>query len=371
MKIALAVPAYAPAWGYGGPVTNVQVLAQGLRRQGHEVIVITSTLADDRGGRLAPGRAEDDGIPVLRLPTQFAYRWAPWVAWRVPANGIDMLHVFGAWNGFSYAAIGWARRSRIPCIWEPSGMLGSCGRKRLIKRVLHKVNARYARLTSGLLWTSRVERQEAPRTIQGRPHWFRPNPVPDMAAVTKLSMAEAREQLGWPVDGIVYGYLGRIAERKGVDTLLAAWELSGTAASLALAGPGESERLVKRMAEGRQRGVHYLGSVQGGRKQAFLAAIDVLVLVPACGENFGIVVTEALAAGTPVLATEAVGAAEWLRGCGVSIVPAGIEQLSALFRDLHIPDQEPTVPPDLSMENIATRMARIYGEIESHDRAAD
>ena len=55
MRIVHAVPVYAPAWQFGGPVLSVSRLCEALARSGHEVRVITTnagiTLPEDSLGK--------------------------------------------------------------------------------------------------------------------------------------------------------------------------------------------------------------------------------------------------------------------------------------------------------------------------------
>ncbi len=104
-------------------------------------------------------------------------------------------------------------------------------------------------------------------------------------------------------------FLGRIHRKKGIDLLLKAFgELAMGDERLVLAGPiedvvyeGELKRLAKPFADR----VTWAGMLRGDGKWGALRAADALVL-PSHQENFGLVVAEALAVGTPVLITDKV-----------------------------------------------------------------
>ena len=114
-------------------------------------------------------------------------------------------------------------------------------------------------------------------------------------------------------------FLGRIDPKKGVEMLLAAYAsiysfaiASGTAPVLVLAGPefhpGFSSLCRNSMQQlGLRDGVDVLWAchLDHDLKWAALEAADALVL-PSHQENFGYVVAEALAVGTPVLISERV-----------------------------------------------------------------
>ncbi len=102
--------------------------------------------------------------------------------------------------------------------------------------------------------------------------------------------------------------LGRLAHQKGQDLLLEAWERSRPdETSLFLVGPGSSESLKPLALTQWGVTVHAVG--ERDDVDAWLVACDVLVL-PSRYETVAIVVAEALASGTPVVATAVNGARE-------------------------------------------------------------
>jgi glycosyltransferase involved in cell wall biosynthesis len=111
-----------------------------------------------------------------------------------------------------------------------------------------------------------------------------------------------RERAGVGDDGFLALFVGRLEREKGVHILLTAWRDAGLEnAALALAGDGPLR------AEG------MLGPVERERLPALYAAADALVLpsirTATFTEPWGLVVNEAMHQGTPVIATDAVGAA--------------------------------------------------------------
>lgn len=116
-------------------------------------------------------------------------------------------------------------------------------------------------------------------------------------------------------------FFGRIHKTKAVDHLVAAW---GNVAnkfpewSLEIAGPdcGAVPMLKEMIAERNIPRVDFVGELHGIDKYKFLAAADLYVL-PSLTENFGITIAEALACGTPVIASHG---CPWERldekGCG-------------------------------------------------------
>jgi phosphatidylinositol alpha-mannosyltransferase len=104
--------------------------------------------------------------------------------------------------------------------------------------------------------------------------------------------------------GIVF--VGQAVERKGLPVLLRAFEAlrEHVPATLTIIGAGEQE--VEHMLLD-ERGVRALGKISDQRKRAELARADVLCAPSLGGESFGMVLTEAFAAATPVLASNIPG----------------------------------------------------------------
>jgi len=136
--------------------------------------------------------------------------------------------------------------------------------------------------------------------------------------------------LGLPGDAIVFGFVGRFDERKGVHELLDAWPAVAAAvpaAHLVLVGRGGLEAAAHERLGGDAR-VHFTG--YRADVAALLRAFDVLVM-PSHWEGFGLVAAEAMAAGVPVIAGDASSLRELVRdGVNGRLVP--IRDAAALAR---------------------------------------
>ena len=134
-------------------------------------------------------------------------------------------------------------------------------------------------------------------------------------------------------------FLGRLHPHKGLETLLLAWDrLKRTSAGwkLLIAGPGREHHRKKLRRDIRVLNLHstvnLLGAVYGETKSKLLRDAHVLVL-PSKSENFGLVVAEALACGTPVITTKGApwrDLEEWRCGWWVDI---GVEPLVKAFEE--------------------------------------
>ncbi len=107
-------------------------------------------------------------------------------------------------------------------------------------------------------------------------------------------------------------FVGQAVERKGLPVLLHAFEALREEIPATLTLVGASRQEVAHMMLD-DRGVHALGKVSEERKLAELARADVLCAPSLHGESFGMVLTEAFAAGTPVLASDIPGYRDVLR----------------------------------------------------------
>jgi phosphatidyl-myo-inositol alpha-mannosyltransferase len=117
--------------------------------------------------------------------------------------------------------------------------------------------------------------------------------------------------------------VGQAVERKGLPVLLRAFEAlrEHIPATLTLVGASAEEVAPMTLDD---RGIRALGKVSEERKQAELARADVLCAPSLHGESFGMVLTEGLAAGTPVLASDIPGYRDVLRAdVDGQLLPAG------------------------------------------------
>jgi phosphatidylinositol alpha-mannosyltransferase len=126
--------------------------------------------------------------------------------------------------------------------------------------------------------------------------------------VNAAHFASAEPLPGWPGEGGALGFLGRIDEpRKGLDVLVDAFERLAPkrpALRLLIAGPGDTDEVREALAPDLRSRVTLLGLVDEQTKARMLKSVDVYVAPNTGGESFGIVLLEALAAGTPVLASD-------------------------------------------------------------------
>jgi glycosyltransferase involved in cell wall biosynthesis len=128
------------------------------------------------------------------------------------------------------------------------------------------------------------------------------------------SKAHCRAALGLPEREPFALYVGGLVERKGVSILIRALAhetMSGHPIQVYLAGEGPQAEQLRVLASGLGLSdrVHFLGRVPKSQVHLWMGAADMLVL-PSYSEGRPNVVLEAMASGTPVVATAVSGTTE-------------------------------------------------------------
>ncbi len=108
-------------------------------------------------------------------------------------------------------------------------------------------------------------------------------------------------------------FIGRHEERKGLRVLLAAAEQLPKDVEIWVGGDGDETAALKREF-GSNAQIMWLGRISGDEKRARLAAASVFCAPSLGGESFGVVLLEAMAAGTPIVASNISGYSLVARG---------------------------------------------------------
>jgi phosphatidylinositol alpha-mannosyltransferase len=130
--------------------------------------------------------------------------------------------------------------------------------------------------------------------------------IPNGVAVANY--ANARPLSGYPRDGGTIGFIGRYEEpRKGMDVLVDAIEsmiADRPKLRVLVAGRGDAEDFAAGLPRGVSKHIHMLGQVTEPDKARLLRSVDVYCAPNTGQESFGVILLEAMAARTAVVASD-------------------------------------------------------------------
>lgn len=328
MHILHVVPYYEPALRYGGPVRSVKGLAEATARTGHRVQVFTTNIDGDGISNVPVGvPIEKNGVEVTYFDIGY-----PRKIFRAPdmtkalvnqMQAIDILHVHTVWCWPTIAAARSACAAGVPYVLAPRGMLV----KDLIERQsklaklswLWLFDRRTVRDAAALHVTSESEANDLLRLGFGSGKLV---VLPNGVELPKKNIA-SNNGLNLSMPYILF--LGRISWKKGLDRLIGALKFV-VGVRLVIAGYDENGYKDKIFHLAQESGVvdrvDFIGEVEGTDKNTLIRQASCLVL-PSYHENFGMVVIEAMATGTPVVVSEAVGLSTVVRAANAGIVTLG------------------------------------------------
>ena len=334
MRLLHVVPTYLPAVRYGGPIFAVHALCRALAARGHIVEVFTTSI-DGPGNAPVPHNEPVmmDGVKIryFASPTLRRLSWAPALAYalRHEIEGADVAHLHSVFLWPTWAAARLARRSRVPYVVSPRGMLVEKlvkSRRRLVKSawigLIERTNLEKA---AAVHVTSAVE--AAALAAFG----FHLSLV---ATVPNGADAIEHEPASDPPDDIralggarpLMLFFGRMTWVKGLDRLLQAFARTrvGTLALVGTDYDGIAPRLAQLADELNiaERVRLVPRTVSGADKEFVFAAASGFVL-PSYSESHGNAAIEAMQRGLPVIVTEDVGASDIVRESGGGIVVEG------------------------------------------------
>ena len=219
------------------------------------------------------------------------------------------------------APLVWFYHTHFPAIIDP-GSTGSSAARRIAGRAAWSYVRRLAAGYRAVLVASEsVARQLEAEGVRRVHRVALGVDLDQFTPERRVRASETRRRFGLP-DAPLAIFLGRLAEEKQIETVLAAWgEVERrTDAWLVLVGTGPREAKLRSMAESHQvRWVPY----QRDRDQVadLLSAAD-LYIAPGPAETFGLSALEAMAAGLPVLSVDSGGVADRVRASGAGALYA-------------------------------------------------
>jgi glycosyltransferase involved in cell wall biosynthesis len=328
----------------GGPARAVIDLCGALARRGHDVTLLTF---DDRDVPEAWKRSGASPRAVrIPEPGSFGLLTPEGKAIADQAiRGADALHIHGVWEPVKAALGALARQAAVPYVISLRGMLDdwSMQQRGLKKRTYLALSGRrFLENAAFVHCTAGAELEQAKKWFPRGRGLVIPNLL-DLAPYVSLPGPElARSRFPALTQGRPTAlFLSRIHYKKGIELLLQAGALlrrDGLDCNILIAGSGEEGYVasLRRLAEelGPRDRASFLGMVVGNDKLSLYQAVDAFVL-PTSQENFGFVIYESLACGTPVVTTKGVDPwPELEAGAGAAIVDAKAEAVAAGMRGL-------------------------------------
>ncbi|MCC7043673.1 MAG: glycosyltransferase [Acidobacteria bacterium] len=341
MRVLHVIPAIADR--YGGPSVVAVETVRALRGAGVDAMIATTDA--DGAERLAvpTGRVIAwQGVPAVVLPLGGGerFKWsgslARWLSGHVSA--FDIVDIHAVFSHSSVAAARACRRSAVPYVVRPHGALDpwSLTRKVWRKRlVLWSGGRRLLAGASFVQYTTAAERAGAEQALPWLPEghvvplgvdeglFAAPAPDAERPYVLTMSRLEAKKSLELLIEAfhdVAMGPLGH-------------WRL-------VVAGDGDAvyaSALRRHAAAGQAAGrIEFPGWVRGDEKRSLLARAS-LFASPSIQENFGLSLTEAMAAGVPVLVTPGVNLSDaitsagagWVVGHGRDVIAAALAHILA------------------------------------------
>lgn len=208
----------------------------------------------------------------------------------------DVVHIHAIWTPFSVRVMRWCVRNNIPFIVSTHGCL--------MPRVLQKGRLKKWVFLNFLLrpllakarcvhCTSEDEKRACEKV--GLKNKF--TVIPIGCDLPRLGGERKKEIL----------FLGRVAEEKGLDLFLSAWNsIDHNGWRFLIAGPDwldYQSKLEKQIKDENIKDVEFVGIADADKKDKLYRSASLFVL-PSQNENFSIVVLDALAYGVPVICTK-------------------------------------------------------------------
>ncbi len=300
----------------GGVARSVEAFTGEYRRRGHRVLVVAPEFPD-----MPP-----DEVDVLRVEAIQNFNASDFSV-VVPLHA-SLTETFDAFQPdivhsqhpflLGMTALRLARYRELPIVFTHHTLYEHYtsyvpGDSAALERFVIELATRYANLTDQVFAPSESIRD----LLQKRGVTTPIAVVPTGVQLERFASGDGRacrRQLGIPEDAFVVGHLGRLAPEKNLEFLAGAvadFVRSRPHAHFLVIGAGPSEEAMREIfaRAGAEAQLHNAGTLQDQPLADALQAMDVFAFASK-SETQGMVLTEAMAAGLPVVALDAPGARE-------------------------------------------------------------
>lgn len=302
----------------GGVQGQAVGLSRTLVQRGHQVTLFAPV--DDPGDRpsdietVATGRSVSLPANGSLAPVSLSPRAARSALRRVQEGRFDVAHLHEPFTpGVSYALL---TARRVPVLAGTFHRSGSSPLYRAFRPLVTRLADRLAVRCA----VSEAARETASAALGGRYE----------VLFNGIDVERYRAARPWRTRAPTVLFLGRHEERKGLHVLLEAFagEPARRGAVLWIAGDGPRTGSLRQATPPSDQ-VEWLGVLSEDEKVRRLAGADVLCAPSLGGESFGMVLLEAMAARTAVVASDIPGYRDALGGCGWLVPPGDPDALGA------------------------------------------
>ena len=281
----------------GGVQTHIRDLADHLIEEGHYVSVLTP-VSDDSvdSANYVVNAGKPISIPVNGSVAKILFgpvassRAKQWIA----SEDFDLLHLHEP-------AI--PSLSLLACSAAEGPLVGTFHVSTQKKKAIYAIGPILEPIVEKL--TARIAVSELARSTL-KDH-FDTDAVVIPNGIDGQRYANAKVSLDYS-GGHTVGFIGRFDEsRKGLQVLLDSLAIVSRFipdVTYLIAGPGESEDFLKRLNPQLRSRIKFLGLLTNEQKMSLLKTVQIYVAPNTGSESFGIILTEALSAGTAVVASD-------------------------------------------------------------------
>jgi len=292
---------------HGGPSYSVTGLCDVLASRGKRILLVAQkTLTEQDAELVLPRNPTVELFPFLsfrKLRITYTPGYKHKLLTIVEKNQVSIIHNHGLWLQCNHQSAVVAARYDIPYIVSPRGMLEpwAFAFNSWKKKIVWWLWQKRSLLNATAFCATSVQEAENIRSLGFKqPIAIIPN------GVDLPPLHEKQEQAPSTIRYALF--LSRIHPKKGLLNLVKAWSQAAPEGwKVIIAGPdenGHQQELQNEIAAAGMSDIfEIIGPVEGERKEQLLRDAGLFIL-PTFSENFGIVVAEALAAGTPVITTK-------------------------------------------------------------------
>lgn len=317
MNILILTNTFAPH--VGGVARSVGAFAEEYRKRGHQVLIVAPEF---------PGVQKNE-VGVVRIPAIQNFNASdfsvvlpihPPLTAKLDAFQPDIVHSQHPFL-LGMTAVRIARHRRLPLVFTHHTLYEQYthyvpGDSPALKRFAIELATRYANLSDQVFVPSESIRD----LLRQRGVTTSVAVVPTGVRLEHFAQGNGpafRRQMGIPEDAFVVGHLGRLAPEKNLEFLakaVADFVSSYPQTHFLVIGTGPSESVIRHIftSTGIEDRLHIAGILKQQSLSDALHAMDVFAFASR-SETQGMVLTEAMAAGRPVIALDAPGAREVVR----------------------------------------------------------